>query len=74
MDVAIGALDDPTIAEPTVQMNPADRQPAFERLHLLPGRPAAEEASNAAYLASVVSYQHPDHDTETWPPEGRPQS
>jgi hypothetical protein len=21
----------------------------------------------AAFLASIVSYQHPDHDTESWP-------
>ena len=24
---------------------------------------------NTNYLASVVSYQHPDHDTEAWPPK-----
>ena len=67
VDVAIGALDDPSLAEPTVQLNPADKQAVFDRLHALPGRPEAEKASNAAYLASVVSYQHPDHDTENWP-------
>ncbi|RVB61261.1 GFA family protein, partial [Mesorhizobium sp. M7A.F.Ca.CA.004.06.1.1] len=23
------------------------------------------------YLADLVSYQHPDHDTEQWPPKER---
>ncbi|TIP32995.1 MAG: GFA family protein, partial [Mesorhizobium sp.] len=23
-------------------------------------------------LAELVSYQHPDHDTDQWPPEERP--
>ena len=26
-----------------------------------------------AFIAPIVSYQHPDHDTETWPPEELPQ-
>ncbi|RWE21906.1 MAG: GFA family protein, partial [Mesorhizobium sp.] len=24
------------------------------------------------YLAELVSYQHPDHDTDQWPPEEKP--
>ena len=33
----------------------------------LPGLPArAEEA--APWLGMIVSYQHPDHDTDVWPP------
>lgn len=29
---------------------------------------AEDEPRAAAHLASITSYQHPDHDTETWPP------
>ena len=29
--------------------------------------PASDEAWMAGYYAEVVSFQHPDHDTETWP-------
>ncbi|RUV88778.1 GFA family protein, partial [Mesorhizobium sp. M1A.F.Ca.IN.022.07.1.1] len=28
--------------------------------------------SSAPYLAELVSYQHPDHDTDQWPPEEKP--
>jgi hypothetical protein len=30
----------------------------------LPRRPEGQ----APWQAEVISYQHPDHDTETWPP------
>lgn len=26
--------------------------------------------ADAGFMASIVSNQHPDHDTETWPPQG----
>ena len=28
-----------------------------------------EDAEAAPFVLKIVSYQHPDHDTETWPPE-----
>jgi hypothetical protein len=71
VDVAIGALDDPTLAPPTVQLNPTDKLPIYEALHTLPGRPPEEAEANQAYLASVASHQHPDHDTANWPPKAR---
>jgi hypothetical protein len=64
IDVAIGALDDPNLAQPTVQLNPADKLPVYDELHRLPGRPPAEQAASEAFLASVESNQHPDHDTD----------
>jgi hypothetical protein len=30
------------------------------------------DLSSATYLADLVSYQHPDHDTEQWPPKEKP--
>jgi len=29
-----------------------------------------EEPKAAVYLAGIVSYQHPDHDTEVWEVRG----
>ena len=72
VDVAIGALDDPRKAPPTIQVNPADMLPFFDRLHGLPFRPDGESAANEAFMNSVVSHQHPDHDTAHWPPEQTP--
>ncbi len=63
VDVAIGALDDPNLAPPTVQLNPADKLAVYDELHRLPGRPPDEQAATGAFLASVESNQHPDHDT-----------
>ena len=34
----------------------------------LPGEDTSADTSSAPYLADLVSYQHPDHDTEHWPP------
>ncbi len=68
IDVAIGALDHPEMAAPSVQLNPRDRLDFFEHLTALPGRPADEAADNKAFLAKVVSYQHPDHEVDDWQP------
>lgn len=70
VDVAIGALDDPLLAAPVVQVNPTDRLAFVETLHALPWRAAGESPAAEAFMASVESHQHPDRDTETWPPEG----
>ena len=34
----------------------------------LPGEDTLATSASAPYLAELVSYQHPDHDTENWPP------
>ena len=34
----------------------------------LPTRTPAEQEKVAGFYASVVSHQHPDHDTDAWPP------
>ncbi len=35
-----------------------------------PSGTAGDDPEYADYLASVVSNQHPDHDTDVWPPAG----
>ncbi|GIL03194.1 MAG: aldehyde-activating protein [Alphaproteobacteria bacterium] len=71
VEIAIGSLDDPELAAPVIQVNPADRLSFFARLHELPVREPSHNAGVAAFMAGIESRQHPDHDTETWPPEGR---
>jgi hypothetical protein len=68
-EISIGSLDDPEQAAPTIQVNPADKLSFTDRLHELPVRIPADNAKVAAFMADIVSYQHPDHDTEKWPPE-----
>jgi hypothetical protein len=67
MEIAIGALDNPELAAPVLQVNPADRLSFFVRLPELPVRSAADNAKVAAFMADIVSHQHPDHDTLNWP-------
>ena len=64
--LAIGALDRPGEVKLTEQLAPEARLPYFEDLATLPAH-ASDEPRAAAHLASIVSYQHPDHDTREWP-------
>ena len=72
LELAIGAFDNPALAAPTLQVNPADKLPFVDALPSLPTRTDEDEPAQAAFNASVVSYQHPDHDTAAWPPEDYP--
>jgi hypothetical protein len=68
--IALGSLDHP-------EEVPLTRQYGLEgKLHFVPdfALPGArtEDSSTKAHLDQIASavYQHPDHDTEVWPPEG----
>jgi hypothetical protein len=68
LEIAMGALDNPELAPPTQQVNPANRLSYFERLVTLPTRPAdIRPMVERTKGAPVTSYQHPDHDTASWP-------
>lgn len=67
IEVAIGAFDDPPVAAPTVQLNPADKMPFFETLCSLPLK---SNEQNVDFYAGIVSHQHPDHDTTQWQVRG----
>ena len=70
IELAIGAFDDPTRAAPAIQVNPSDKLPFVDELPALHTRSATEDPEQEAFNVSVMSYQHPDHDTAAWPPEG----
>jgi hypothetical protein len=66
--LTIGASDDPSALPPQRQIMVAERIPWVEGLADVPKRSAEEDAAGAAKYPPVVSRQHPDHDTEAWPP------
>jgi hypothetical protein len=68
VELAIGAFDDPTVAAPVIQVNPLDKLPFVDGIPGLPVRGASEAPASEDFKARVVSRQHPDHDTEAWPP------
>ena len=72
VEVAIGAFDRPAGIAPVIQLSADARLPWFDTLAGLPRRSEAERAKVADFYASVVSYQHPDHDTPVWPPASQP--
>ena len=64
VDVAIGALDDPALAQPVIQLARASR---LSWVDDLAGLPREWEALETAEHATIVSHQHPDFDTAAWP-------
>lgn len=71
MAVTAGAFDDPAALPPVTQFGTEGKIAFVDHLHELPGHPTEEDLEQAPFLADTVSYQHPDHDTAEWPPEGR---
>lgn len=72
MAIAAGAFDQPERLPPTVQYGVDRRLPFAGTLAALPERGSEQEdAAAQAFLASVISRQHPDHDTPHWPPQSR---
>lgn len=68
--IALGSLDHPDRVPLTKQYGIEGKipfLPAFD----LPGA-ATEDSSTEVHLEQIASanYQHPDHDTATWPPAG----
>ena len=70
--LAIGAFDNPAEIVPLIQWGTEAKLPYVDTLPQLPGEDTMADVSSAPYLTELVSYQHPDHDTEQWPPEERP--
>jgi hypothetical protein len=68
ISLTICAFDDPSTLAPELQLDVAARTPWFEGLAALVARTPEEEIASAARYAPVVSRQHPDHDTDAWPP------
>jgi hypothetical protein len=72
IEIAIGSLDDPAIAPPDHVVGIESKLDWADRLPGLPAR-STEEDRTPEDLAKLTSRQHPDHDTDAWPPPpGRP--
>ena len=64
VELSLGAFDQPQAIVPTVQLRTESRMSWFADLAGLEVVPP----SQTPWQADIVSYQHPDHDTDTWPP------
>jgi hypothetical protein len=71
IDVSIGSLDDPADVKPVVQYGMESRLPWIGELDHLSGRTTAQADPAARVdLIARTNHQHPDHDTDVWPPAG----
>lgn len=65
--LAIGAFDDPAGIVPTIQWGVEARLPYVDAIARLPAEETMADQEAASFLSDLVSYQHPDHDTDRWP-------
>ncbi len=70
--IAAGAFDDPSTLPPVVQYGVEGKLPFVDALHSLPEHHTLDDIEAAPFLPDIVSFQHPDHDTDTWPAKGTP--
>ena len=68
--LTIAAFDDPAEIAPRIQWGIEAKLPYVDAIPGLPGEDTMADQDAASFLADLVSYQHPDHDTETWPDHG----
>lgn len=66
INISIGSLDEPEKVKPEIQIGIESRIPWAAEIHRLKEEPT-DQALSADRLARVESYQHPDHDTDSWP-------
>ncbi|GIL03195.1 MAG: aldehyde-activating protein [Alphaproteobacteria bacterium] len=72
--VTLGSLDDPAAVAPLRQYGIEAKMPWFGRLDALPGAATEDQqVLDGVPLSAIAASnrQHPDHDTEVWPPEDR---
>ncbi len=68
--LTIGSLDDPSLAPPHVQVGMEGRYGFMDHLGSLPDSGSTEEdMAEEAPLIRASNHQHPDHDTDQWPPQ-----
>jgi hypothetical protein len=70
IDISLGTLDEPAALAPTSQYWKDERMPWFAALAALPSAGLGAKLP-AEEIARRRPFQHPDHDTASWPPEGQ---
>lgn len=65
--LTIAAFDDPASVAPALQWGVEAKLPYVDKIADLPAKETMADGGAAEFLKSLVSRQHPDYDTETWP-------
>lgn len=67
LEIAIGAFDDRSDLAPKIQVNYQSRLPWVESIF---EQPVHDDPDYYGRQEQIISFQHPDHETEQWPPGG----
>jgi len=67
LEIAIGAFDKRDDLAPQIQVNHAYRLPWVETIF---EKPIHQDPDFYSRQEQIISFQHPDHDTDVWPAEG----
>jgi hypothetical protein len=65
--LAIGAFDHPDEIAPKLQWGIEGKLPYVDTIASLSAHHTLADTNAAPFLKDLMSYQHPDHDTEHWP-------
>jgi hypothetical protein len=68
LELAVGAFDNRDDLAPKIQVNYSSHTPWVTTIFDQPILDDFEEAKQEM----IISFQHPDHETETWPPNNEP--
>ena len=68
VELAIGTFDAGAEIAPTLQLGVENKPAWVDHLGVMPTRTPEQQAKHAIKYGTVVSHQHPDHDTGVWPP------
>ena len=67
LELAIGTFDERIDLQPQIQVNHEARLPWVEKIF---DAPVHTDPDFYSRQEAIISFQHPDHDTETWPAKG----
>ncbi|ENN86304.1 hypothetical protein RHSP_35466 [Rhizobium freirei PRF 81] len=67
LEIAIGAFDERDDLAPQIQVNYANRLPWVDTIF---EKPVLQDPDFYARQEQIISFQHPDHDTDVWPAGG----
>lgn len=67
--LSVVTFDEPDLVTPVVAYGIEGKRAWADGLANLPAHHTIDDIEDAPFLVTLVSYQHPDHDTEIWLPE-----
>jgi len=73
ISLTLGSLDDPESVRPGVQTNLAHKMSWFGELDGLHHDTGLDMTPDEETVIATSTRQHPDHDTDQWPPERQPE-